>query len=145
MVQLTLHSPTHACLNACTRIFIAHTFSLHAHFYCTHILLARTFSLHAHYHDTPVHTHTPLSLWVCVCSDDTLRGLENGMLGETFKTYVSRMIDDWLVQEDYKSRAYEAIEFQYTYWPDPENSSARTQEFINVRTMFSRRFLHLFH
>ncbi|KAI0239442.1 Neuroligin-4, X-linked [Lamellibrachia satsuma] len=67
-------------------------------------------------------------------ANDTLRGLENGMLGETFKTYVSRMIDDWLVQEDYKSRAYEAIEFQYTYWPDPENSSARTQEFINMLT-----------
>ena len=54
------------------------------------------------------------------------------MLGETFKSYVQRLVEDWLVQEDYRSRAYEAIEFQYTYWPDPENSSARTQEFINV-------------
>ena len=70
-------------------------------------------------------------------ADDTVRGLQGGMLPQTFQTYVKRMISDWLIQDVYQDRAYEAIEFQYTYWPDPENGTARTQEFINVRPVNS--------
>ena len=33
------------------------------------------------------------------------------------------------------------MEFQYTYWPDPENRTARQQEFINVR--ISGLFIHV--
>ena len=46
------------------------------------------------------------------------------------------MLRDWEIEEMYVERAWEAIEFQYTYWPDPENRTARTQEFIHVSENF---------
>lgn len=42
------------------------------------------------------------------------------------------MMSDWRIIDVYQKRAAEAIEFQYTYWPDPDNRTARGQEFINV-------------
>ena len=59
-------------------------------------------------------------------------GLCAGMFGNTFRNFVSQMLKDWRIQELWQQRAMEALEFQYTYWPDPENQTARAQEFINV-------------
>ena len=42
------------------------------------------------------------------------------------------VLQDWRIIDVYRERVWEAIEFQYTDWPDPENRSARAQEFINV-------------
>ena len=42
------------------------------------------------------------------------------------------VLQDWRIIDVYRERVFEAIEFQYTDWPDPENRSARAQEFINV-------------
>jgi len=43
-----------------------------------------------------------------------------------------KLMNDWRIIDVYQERAAEAIEFQYTYWPDPDNRTARGQEFINV-------------
>ena len=55
-----------------------------------------------------------------------------GISREDFEAYVVGMLRDWEIEEMYVERAWEAIEFQYTYWPDPENRTARTQQFIHV-------------
>lgn len=70
------------------------------------------------------------------CSPDaSVKGLEGGIFTDTFKSFVINLTTDWKVIDVYRERAYEAIEFQYTYWPAPENRTARAQEFINVSTM----------
>jgi len=43
-----------------------------------------------------------------------------------------KLMSDWRIIDVYQERAAEAIGFQYTYWPDPDNRTARGQEFINV-------------
>ena len=67
------------------------------------------------------------------CSPDaSVKGLEGGIFPETFKEFVIQMLEDWKIIDVYRVRAFEAIEFQYTFWPDPDNRTARGQEFINV-------------
>jgi len=43
-----------------------------------------------------------------------------------------KLMSDWRIIDVYQKRAAEAIEFQYTWWADPDNRTARGQEFINV-------------
>ena len=54
------------------------------------------------------------------------------MFPVTFENFMTKQLRDWKVMDRYWQRAYEAVEFQYTYWPDPKNRTARAQEFINV-------------
>ena len=54
------------------------------------------------------------------------------MAKEEFEVYVNGLLRDWNIQPDWRERVMEAIEFQYTYWPEPDNRTARGQEFINV-------------
>lgn len=65
-------------------------------------------------------------------SDESVRGLEGGIFPEVFKEFVLEVLTDWKVIDVYRERVYESIEFQYTYWPAPENKTARGQEFVNV-------------
>ena len=49
-----------------------------------------------------------------------------------FGQFLMKLMSDWQIIDVYQRRAAEAVEFQYTYWPDPDNRTARGQEFINV-------------
>jgi len=53
-----------------------------------------------------------------------------------------KLMSDWQIIDVYQKRGAEAVEFQYTYWPDPDNRTARGQEFINVciTTVFEQIF-----
>ena len=64
--------------------------------------------------------------------DETFPGLEKGMAREEFETFVENMLRDWNIQPQFRERVMEAIEFQYTYWPEPDNRTARAQMFIDV-------------
>lgn len=64
--------------------------------------------------------------------DETVRGLGAGIFEQTFQHYVTQMLKDLRVIEYYQPRVMDAVIFQYTYWAEPQNRSARTQEFINV-------------
>jgi hypothetical protein len=64
--------------------------------------------------------------------DKSVPGLEGGIFSEKFREFVLEVLTDWKVIDVYRERVAEAIEFQYTYWPAPENKTARGQEFINV-------------
>jgi hypothetical protein len=65
-------------------------------------------------------------------ADSTVHGLGGGISTKTFQLFLLKMMEDWQIIDVYRDRAAEAIEFQYTYWPDPDNRTARGQEFINV-------------
>lgn len=67
-------------------------------------------------------------------ANESVRDLKNGIDKERFKGFVDEVLEDWKVIDIYRARAFEAMEFQYTYWPDPDNTSARGQEFINMMT-----------
>ena len=67
-------------------------------------------------------------------ADASVIGLCEGMFPQTFRNFTKQMMLDWRLEDLYRDRAYDALEFQYTYWADPENITARSQEFINVRT-----------
>ena len=69
---------------------------------------------------------------VLLTPDASVRGLEAGIFPETFEAFVMKLLEDWKIVDVYRARAFESIEFQYTYWPSPENRTARGQEFINV-------------
>jgi len=64
--------------------------------------------------------------------DRSVLGLNGGISTLTFQKFLLKMMVDWQIIDVYQDRAAEAIEFQYTYWPDPDNRTARGQEFINV-------------
>lgn len=66
-------------------------------------------------------------------SDRSVTGLAGGISTETFQNFVNQLLVNWRIIDVYQSRAAESIEFQYTHWPDPDNRTARGQEFINVR------------
>ena len=65
-------------------------------------------------------------------SDETIPSLGAGLFKSQFKNFMMGVLQDWRIIDVYRERVFEAIEFQYTDWPDPENRSARAQEFINV-------------
>ena len=65
-------------------------------------------------------------------ADNTIEGLRGGISTEAFERFLMKLMNDWRIIDVYQQRAAEAIEFQYTYWPDPDNRTARGQEFINV-------------
>ena len=65
-------------------------------------------------------------------SDESFPGLEKGMAREEFETFVNNMLRNWNIQPQWRERVQEAIEFQYTYWPEPDNMTARGQMFIDV-------------
>ena len=65
-------------------------------------------------------------------SDDSIHGLCSGMVPKTFEDFFRQLLLDWRLRDLYRERAYDALEFQYTYWPEPDNITARSQEFINV-------------
>jgi len=67
-----------------------------------------------------------------VTTDRTVEGLRGGISTEVFGQFLMKLMSDWQIIDVYQRRAAEAIEFQYTYWPDPDNRTARGQEFINV-------------
>ncbi|ELU03558.1 hypothetical protein CAPTEDRAFT_225804 [Capitella teleta] len=67
-------------------------------------------------------------------ANESVRGLEGGIFPEVFKEFVLEVLTDWKVIDVYRERVYESIEFQYTYWPAPENKTARGQEFVNMIT-----------
>ena len=69
---------------------------------------------------------------MCDISDNTIEGLRGGISTGAFGHFLMNLMLDWKIIDVYRQRAAEAIEFQYTYWPDPENRTARGQEFINV-------------
>ena len=48
------------------------------------------------------------------------------------RNFISRTLAEWQIQTQLRDRALDAVEFQYTWWADPENNTARGQEFINV-------------
>lgn len=64
----------------------------------------------------------------------TVEGLIGGISTDAFERFLMNMMKDWKIIDVYRQRAAEAIEFQYTYWPDPDNRTARGQEFINMIT-----------
>ena len=66
--------------------------------------------------------------------DESYPRLSGGISREDFQDFIRKFLQDWDIQDVYIDRTVEAVEFQYTYWPDPENRTARQQEFINVRT-----------
>lgn len=49
-----------------------------------------------------------------------------------FKEFLNEMLIKWKTLDIYRARVQESIEFQYTWWPNPENTTARAQEFIRV-------------
>ena len=59
--------------------------------------------------------------------------LQRGLYRQELQEFIAQLLRDWNVQEMYIERVTEAVEFQYTFWPDPENNTARQQEFIHVR------------
>jgi neuroligin len=61
-------------------------------------------------------------------------GLEGGISTETFQKFVTKLLVDWKIIDIYRPRALESIQFQYTHWPDPDNRTARGQEYINMMT-----------
>jgi len=67
-----------------------------------------------------------------VITDNTIEGLRGGISTEVFERFLMNLMKDWKIIDVYRQRAAEAIEFQYTFWPDPDNRTARGQEFINV-------------
>ena len=69
---------------------------------------------------------------LCDVSDRTVEGLRGGISTDAFERFLMNLMKDWKIIDVYRQRAAEAIEFQYTYWPDPDNRTARGQEFINV-------------
>lgn len=64
----------------------------------------------------------------------SVTGLAGGISTETFQNFVNQLLVNWRIIDVYQSRAAESIEFQYTHWPDPDNRTARGQEFINMMT-----------
>ena len=54
------------------------------------------------------------------------------MYRSELQDFIRQLLTDWNVQDMYIDRTIDAVEFQYTYWPDPENRTARQQEFIHV-------------
>ena len=60
--------------------------------------------------------------------------MRRGLFRVELRDFIERLLTDWQIQEVHKQRALDAVEFQYTHWPDPENNTARSQEFINVGT-----------
>jgi len=69
---------------------------------------------------------------LCDILDRTIEGLRGGVSTKVFGQFLMNLMQDWRIIDVYQERAAEAIEFQYTYWPDPDNRTARGQEFINV-------------
>ncbi len=69
----------------------------------------------------------------CFVSDESIPRLGVGLFRNNFENFMMGVLQDWRIIDVYRERVYDAIEFQYTDWPDPENKSARAQEFINVR------------
>lgn len=61
-------------------------------------------------------------------------GLCEGMFPQRFREFMRQTMSDWRLEDIYKDRAFDAVEFQYTYWTEPENITARSQEFINFFT-----------
>ena len=59
-------------------------------------------------------------------------GLGSGLSADKFRSFMTDQLSSWHIRDLYSDRAYESLEFQYTYWPDPGNSSARAQMFIDV-------------
>ena len=57
------------------------------------------------------------------------------MYRSELQDFIRQLLTDWNVQDVYIDRTIDAVEFQYTYWPDPENRTARQQEFIHVRAV----------
>ena len=76
-------------------------------------------------------------------SDRTIEGLRGGISTQAFGKFLMKLMNDWKIIDVYQERAAEAIEFQYTYWPDPDNRTARGQEFINVCTAVNSYTLDL--
>ena len=76
-------------------------------------------------------------MFKCVshCLDRTSPGIKRGMLKGEFRQKIDEFLRDLRVLHHYHSRVADAVEFQYTWWPDPSNNSARTQEYINVSCM----------
>lgn len=64
----------------------------------------------------------------------TVPGLNGGISTENFQKFLLNLTLDWQIIDVYRERAVEAIEFQYTFWPDPDNRTARGQEFIGLMT-----------
>lgn len=71
----------------------------------------------------------------CFNVDKSVLGLSGGISTDTFQKFLMKMMQDWQIIDIYQERASEAIEFQYTHWPDPDNRTARGQEFINVSSL----------
>ena len=74
--------------------------------------------------------------------DESLKNLGAGLFPETFNSFIMQMLKDWLIIDDWRERAASAVEFQYSYWPDPNNLTARTQMFIDVSPLFFRTQLY---
>ena len=72
-------------------------------------------------------------VWDILSPDDSVNfASDGGLLRDSFRAFVLELMKNWLIIDVYQERALDAIEFQYTFWPDPENRTARGQEFINV-------------
>jgi len=73
-----------------------------------------------------------MDYWLFDATDNTIKGLRGGISTKRFGDFLMDLMRDWQIIDVYRQRAAEAIEFQYTFWPDPDNRTARGQEFINV-------------
>lgn len=69
---------------------------------------------------------------LCFVADESQPNLHRGMYRSELQDFIRQLLTDWNVQDMYIDRTIDAVEFQYTYWPDPENRTARQQEFIHV-------------
>ena len=67
-------------------------------------------------------------------ADNSFPNLHRGVVRSEMRNFITRMLNEWQIQEQLRERALDAVEFQYTHWADPENNTARGQEYINVST-----------
>ena len=68
----------------------------------------------------------------CFIADNSFPNLHRGVVRSEMRNFITRMLNEWQIQEQLRERALDAVEFQYTHWADPENNTARGQEYINV-------------
>ena len=70
--------------------------------------------------------------------DESRHNLAGGLHQAVFEDYILQLLNAWGIMDIYKMRAMEAIEFQYTYWADPSNNTARVLQFIDVSSSHLR-------
>lgn len=64
----------------------------------------------------------------------TAGGLQGGISINQFRDFLDELVLKWKIIDVYRDRARDAIEFQYTHWADPSNTSARGMQYLDMVT-----------